>query len=162
MLFNEVDESKTFSILKVNQPVILATLEHARLPVGIYKIQGSISNRFRGVRERRLIAAGVISIEVVYPCKHFKSVCADTFDEPKIPATLEPDMTAGSFFEDQTALDGIKKELPPPRVTSIVDGVDANEEASRGTPRAGVRRRLSKPKEIKVKTELPEAFPRQL
>jgi hypothetical protein len=58
-MFGEVDERLPHTVITVMEPVKLNTLRHAALPPGEYKIQGDARNRFRGIRERRLIGTKI-------------------------------------------------------------------------------------------------------
>lgn len=66
MSFGQLDDlSQPHTILTVNHPVQLRPLRNARLGAGTYKFAGDLRPQFGGVRERRMVAQGVLSVEYV-------------------------------------------------------------------------------------------------
>lgn len=93
MSFGQLDDlSRPHTILTVNHPVQLRTLRNARIGAGTYKFAGDLRGQFGGVRERRMVAQGVLSIEYV-DCGQNVSAQTQSPSLPELqdrPTVIEP------------------------------------------------------------------------
>ena len=57
-----IDESKAHTVIEVTHPTVIPPLRGAPFSPGTYKFPGDLRGLFRSVRDRRLIAAGVVKL----------------------------------------------------------------------------------------------------
>lgn len=61
--FGKVDTSLPHSLIKVTEPVKIMSLRRAPLAAGVHVIQGDVRDKIRSLRERRMVDAGIFSVE---------------------------------------------------------------------------------------------------
>lgn len=122
-MFGPVDHNKPHTLIKVRVPCVIMPLRRARLPVGIYEIQGDVRDKLRSVRERRMMASGLFSIKYITP----ETLTARSQFQPAVPIehqeVVEPRMLAPDTSYDIPTGKPIEpsdpsevKESDPPRL----------------------------------------------
>jgi hypothetical protein len=145
-MFGTVDETRPYSVITVREPVKIMPLRRAPLAPGVYKIQGDIRGKLGHVRDRRLQASNIFTVDYVEgePREKYET----SLISPEVSEIVSPESERAITEEVPKTLPGVESQLSKPKVKEVEE--EPLEAPTSEKPKRKRRTRKAKKDEAKV------------